>query len=108
MVELRGISGLDATTALARLARPVGARLVRAVGIVAAIAALNFVIVHLAPGDVADVLAGESGAASPDFIADLKVRFGLDKPLWMQFALYMLQTAQLDLGYSFRFSEPVA
>jgi peptide/nickel transport system permease protein len=81
---------------------------VRSIGIVAAIAALNFVIVHLAPGDVADVLAGESGAASPDYIADLKVRFGLDQPLWMQFALYMLRTAQLDLGYSFRFSEPVA
>src|SRR6185437_256724 len=100
--------GPDATTALRRLVRPVGARIVRSVLIIAAIAALNFVIVHLAPGDVADVLAGESGAASPDYIADLKVRFGLDQPLWLQFVDYMLQTARLDLGYSFRFSEPVA
>jgi peptide/nickel transport system permease protein len=113
MAEFRGISGRstigpDATTALARLARPVGARVVRSVVIIAAIAALNFVIVHLAPGDVADVLAGESGAASPDYIADLKVRFGLDQPLWVQFGDYMSRVAHLDLGYSFRFGRSVA
>src|ERR1051326_30543 len=84
------------------------ARVVRSVVIIAAIAALNFVIVHLAPGDVADVLAGESGAASPDYIADLKVRFGLDQPLWVQFGDYMSRVAHLDLGYSFRFSRSVA
>jgi len=93
---------------LQRLLKPVASRLLRSIVIVAAIAALNFAIVHLAPGDVADVLAGESGAASPDYITDLKTRFGLDKPLSTQFGLYMLQTARLDLGYSFRFSEPVA
>lgn len=83
-------------------------RLVRSVLIVAAIAALNFGIVHMAPGDVADVLAGESGSASPEFIADLRTRFGLDQPLWTQFLIYMGQIAHLDLGYSFRFSRPVA
>jgi len=86
----------------------VGGRLLRSALIIAAIAALNFVIVHLAPGDVADVLADESGAASPDFIADLRARFGLDQPLWLQFALYMGRIAHLDLGYSFRFGRPVA
>ncbi len=83
------------------------ARILRSILIIAAIAALNFGIVHLAPGDVADVLAGESGAASPEFIEDLRVRFGLDKPLWQQFLIYMGQIAQFDLGYSFRFSRPV-
>jgi peptide/nickel transport system permease protein len=93
---------------LRHLIEPFAARIVRSLVIIAAIAALNFVIVHLAPGDVADVLAGESGAASPDFIADLKTRFGLDQPLWWQFAVYMGRIAQLDLGYSFRFGRPVA
>ena len=86
----------------------IASRLSRSAVIIAAIAALNFVIVHLAPGDVADVLAGESGAASPEFIADLRTRFGLDKPLWVQFLIYMGQIAQFDLGYSFRFSRPAA
>jgi peptide/nickel transport system permease protein len=93
---------------LTRLFKPLVSRLVRSVLIVAVIAALNFGIVHLAPGDVADVLAGESGAASPDYIADLKVRFGLNEPLSTQFVLYMARMGRLDLGYSFRFGEPVA
>lgn len=87
---------------------PFLSRLVRSIFIIAAIAALNFGIVHLAPGDVADVLAGEAGAASPDYIAELRARFGLDQPLWRQFLIYMGQIAQLDLGYSFRYSRSVA
>ena len=84
----------DGADALMELLSSLSARIVRSLAIIAAIAALNFVIVHLAPGDVADVLAGESGAASPDFIADLRTRFGLDQPLWMQFAVYMGRIAQ--------------
>jgi peptide/nickel transport system permease protein len=90
------------------LVKSIVSRLIRSIVIVAIVAAINFAIVHLAPGDVADVLAGESGAGSPDFVADLRVRFGLDQPLWTQFVVYMARTAQLDLGYSFRFSESVS
>jgi len=97
-----------ATNPLLRPLGSVGKRVLRSVLSVAAIAAINFGIVHLAPGDVADVLAGESGAASPQYIADLKDRFGLDQPLWVQFVDYMGRIAHLDLGYSFRFGRPVA
>jgi peptide/nickel transport system permease protein len=97
-----------ATIPLQRLIKPIGAKILRSVLIIASIGALNFGIVHLAPGDVADVLAGESGAASPDFVADLRARFGLDQPLWVQFLVYMGRIAHLDLGYSFRFGQPVA
>jgi peptide/nickel transport system permease protein len=82
-------------------------RLARSLLIIFAIAALNFGIVHLAPGDVADVLAGEAGAASPEYIADLRARFGLDRPLWEQFVIYMGRIVQFDLGYSFRYSRSV-
>jgi peptide/nickel transport system permease protein len=90
------------------LIKPVLSRLWRSIAIVVAIAALNFVIVHMAPGDVADVMAGESGAASAEYVADLKQRFGLDQPLIVQLFVYMGRMAQLDLGYSFRFGRPVA
>ena len=88
--------------------KPVLSRLWRSIAIVAAIAALNFIVVHLAPGDVAEVMAGESGAASPEYVAELKSRFGLDRPIVVQFFVYMSRIVQLDLGYSFRFGRPVA
>src|SRR5947207_11420073 len=66
------------------------------------IVVLNFALVHLAPGDAADVLAGEAGSATPEYMAQLRQKFGLDAPLQVQLALYLERVVTLDLGYSFR------
>ncbi|MDR1934027.1 MAG: ABC transporter permease [Candidatus Accumulibacter sp.] len=75
--------------------------------VVFGIAMLNFLILQLAPGDVVDVLAGEAGAATPEYMARLRVHFGLDKPVWVQLAYYLKNTLMLDLGFSFRQNMPV-
>lgn len=85
-----------------RLLKYVAWRLLLAVPVVLGIVVLNFFLIHLAPGDAASVLAGESGAATPEYMAVLRHKFGLDQPLSTQFGVYLLQMAQLDLGYSFR------
>src|ERR1043166_7000968 len=82
-------------------------RLVQAVPVVLAILVLNFLLLHLAPGDAAQVLAGEAGAATPEYMAQLRERFGLDRPLLVQLAIYVKQMLVLDLGFSFRHSMPV-
>ena len=82
-------------------------RLLQAVPTVLVIVALNFLLLQLAPGDAADVLAGEAGSATPEFMAQLRQRFGLDQPLGVQLRLYMKQVVTLDLGYSFRHGMPV-
>jgi peptide/nickel transport system permease protein len=82
-------------------------RLLQAVPVVLAILVLNFLLLHLAPGDAAQVLAGEAGAATPEYMAQLRARFGLDQPLAMQLLLYVKQMLMLDLGFSFRHSLPV-
>jgi peptide/nickel transport system permease protein len=66
------------------------------------IVVLNFALVHLAPGDAADVLAGEAGSATPQYMAQLRHNFGLDQPLYVQLLVYLKQVLTLDLGYSFR------
>lgn len=83
-------------------------RLAQAVPTVLVIVALNFLLLQLAPGDAADVLAGEAGSATPEFMAQLRKTFGLDEPLGMQLLLYIKQIVSLDLGYSFRHNMPVA
>ncbi|WP_246692069.1 ABC transporter permease [Methylobacterium sp. WL1] len=72
------------------------------------IVVLNFFLIHLAPGDAASVLAGESGAASPEYMEQLRRKFGLDQPMATQFGVYLLNMLHLDLGYSFRNDSPVA
>jgi peptide/nickel transport system permease protein len=82
-------------------------RLLQAVPIVLGIVVINFLLVHLAPGDVATVLAGEAGGAPPEYVAQLRHHFGLDQPLWLQLLYYVKNILLLDLGYSFRQSMPV-
>jgi peptide/nickel transport system permease protein len=77
-------------------------RLALAIPTILTIVVLNFALVHLAPGDAADVLAGEAGSATPEYMALLRQKFGLDQPLYVQLAVYLKHVLTLDLGYSFR------
>jgi peptide/nickel transport system permease protein/oligopeptide transport system permease protein len=64
-----------------------------------------FFMVRLAPGDPAVLLAGEF--ATPETLADIRERFGLDQPLHVQLGLYMVNISQGDLGESVRTRQPV-
>jgi peptide/nickel transport system permease protein len=90
-----------------RLSQFLGRRLVQAVVIVGGIAVINFLLLHLAPGDVVDVLAGESGTADAAYLAELRQKFGLDQPLHVQLGRYLWNVATLDMGHSFRHNMPV-
>ncbi len=79
-----------------------GFRLLLSVPTVLGIVVLNFFLIHLAPGDAASVLAGESGAATPEYMELLREKFGLDRPLGQQFIDYLNNVVHLNLGYSFR------
>ena len=83
-------------------------RLALAIPTILTIVVLNFALVHLAPGDAADVLAGEAGSATPEYMAQLRQTFGLDQPLHVQLAVYLERVVTLDLGYSFRHNMSVS
>lgn len=83
-------------------------RLLHAVPVVIAIVVINFFLLHMAEGDAADVLAGEAGSATPEYMEQLREKFGLDKPLPVQLAIYLKNVVTFDLGYSFRHDMPVS
>jgi len=91
----------------ARLLRYVLRRLLQAIPVVLGVVVLNFLLLQLAPGDAATVLAGEAGGAPAEYVQALRQRFGLDKPVPVQLALYVKNILALDLGYSFRNQSPV-
>jgi peptide/nickel transport system permease protein len=90
-----------------RLIRFIVTRLLQAVPVVLGVVVLNFLLLQLAPGDAATVLAGEAGGAPAEYIEQLRARFGLDKPVLVQLALYLKNILLLDLGFSFRNNAPV-
>ena len=82
-------------------------RLVQIIPVVLGVVVLNFLLLQLAPGDLATVLAGEAGGAPKEYIDQLRQRFGQDQPVLIQLARYLGNLLMLDLGYSFRQSAPV-
>lgn len=82
-------------------------RVIQGLLVVLAIVILSFLLLQLAPGDAAEVLAGEAGAATPEYMDQLRRKFGLDKPPYVQLLAYVQNVIALDIGYSFRHNMPV-
>ena len=82
-------------------------RLGQAVLVLAIVVVLQFFLLQLAPGDVADVIAGEAQASDPEFVKRLRLELGLDRPLWVQLGLHLQRVAILDLGQAHSFDAPV-
>lgn len=93
---------------LSRLSGVLRKTLIQAVPTVVGIVILNFLLLQLAPGDAADVMAGEAGAATEETMAMLRRQFGLDLPLLDQLLAYLGNLAQGSLGFSPRYNMPVA
>jgi len=74
-------------------------RILQAVPITLGIIVLSFVLIKLAPGDPITMFVGDGGA-SPEYIAELTRRLGLDRPIHEQLWLYLWRLLQGDLGMS--------
>ena len=72
-----------------------------------AVLVLNFTLIHIAPGDVADTIAGDMGGADAEVMAQIRRDYGLDLPFHEQLFAYVAKLTRLDLGYSFFFNRPV-
>ncbi|MGR2737117.1 ABC transporter permease [Billgrantia sp. Q4P2] len=88
-------------------ARLIVMRLLKAVVVLFLIVIFNFILIQLAPGDPAAILAGEAGATDQEFLRQLRERFGLDQPMYVQLWRYVSGIAMLDFGWSYRQQMPV-
>ena len=89
------------------LARGIGSRLGQAIGLLLAVVVVVFFLIQIAPGDAALYLAGDQGVGDAEFLAQVRADYGLDRPLLVQLRTYVGNVAQLDLGDSIYFNEPV-
>jgi peptide/nickel transport system permease protein len=67
---------------------------------------LTFVLVRIVPNDPASALAGQN--ATPQQVAEIRTKYGFDRPLLVQFGVYLRQAAQGDFGASIYSGRPVA
>lgn len=80
-------------------------RLLLTVPVLFGVATLVFALIHLVPGDPVQAMLGD--AASPEDVARLRQRLGLDRPLLAQYGAFLSGLVTGDLGVSLRTNEPV-
>ncbi len=80
-------------------------RLIQTIPVVIGVTILVFSLMHLIPGDPAQIIAGES--APEEQVEQLRERLGLNDPLPVQYFKYMGNVIKGDLGTSIRSSRPV-
>jgi peptide/nickel transport system permease protein len=90
---------------LAYTARRAGVALV----LIWTVATVVFLVIHLIPGDPAEILLSQGGVA-PDAaaVAELRERLGLERPLHVQYAAYLGDLLRGNLGTSLQDEHPVA
>jgi peptide/nickel transport system permease protein len=75
---------------------------------VIAVIVLSGILIHVVPGDPVTAMMAQSVTATPEAMAEMRSRLGLDLPVWQQVALYLWHVLQGDMGMSIRGNEPVA
>ena len=84
----------------------IGRRVLFLVPTLLGVLAITFMVSYIIPGDAAQLLAGPR--ATEEVIQRIRHEYGLDQPLYVQFAVYIGQIVQGDFGQSIRTRRPVA
>lgn len=87
-------------------------RIVYMLALLLAVSVIAFIIIQLPPGDYLTSYVMNLKASGIDVNADqlgaLQRQFGLDRPLYMQYGIWIFNLFRGDLGYSFQWQAPVA
>ena len=81
-------------------------RVVLVVPVLVGLLVLTFVLVRVVPNDPSAALAGQN--ATPQQVREIRAKYGFDRPLAVQFLVYLRQVAQADFGTSLQSGRPVA
>jgi peptide/nickel transport system permease protein len=81
-------------------------KVLQLVALLFAVVVFNFFLFHVLPGDPTRLYA-RSGRLTPEVVAQLRAVFGLDKPVWEQFWIYLKELLHGDLGFSYTYRRPV-
>ena len=81
--------------------RLVLSRFLWAIPVLWLVATVTFFLMHAAPGGPWDAKSGGGRSLDPALAASFERKYGLDEPLWQQYARYLGNAARFDFGSSF-------
>ncbi len=72
------------------------------IGVLLAVSLLTFFLMHAIPGGPFDAMESQAAQMIPKELVELlEKQYGLDKPVWQQYLLFLKSAIRLDFGYSF-------
>src|SRR5574341_2079558 len=80
-------------------------RLIQMIPVLLGISLVTFVLAQAVPGDPARLVLGPR--ATQEALAAMRERYGLDRPIWEQYLIYLKHLSQGDWGNSITFRIPV-
>lgn len=80
--------------------RFIALKILSAIPLLFGVITVNFILIHLAPGDPVSILVGETEPTAEQ-LAALYEKLGLDKPVYVQYLDYLKSIAVGDFGYSY-------
>lgn len=89
------------------MARFIVRRFFNMIPLLIGVSLLTFGVIQLAPGDFLDEMR-LNPIASDQLIAQMRAQFGLDQPVYVQYAKWLRNMLRLDFGYSFTWNAPVS
>ena len=82
-------------------------RLVLTIPVLIGVSLLVFSMIRLVPGDIVDLLIGPELYVGAEYRAELRAKYGLDQPIYVQYARWVGEIVQGNFGSSLRNNEPV-
>jgi peptide/nickel transport system permease protein len=85
----------------------VARRLLLTIPLLFGVTLIAFVISHAVPADPVTANLGQKAMSDPEIVAAFRAEWGLDKPIWEQYGIYLANLVQGDLGRSIKSRRPV-
>jgi peptide/nickel transport system permease protein len=77
-------------------------RIAGVIGVLLAVSAITFFLMHSVPGGPFDVMGLDRSITIPDGVKhQLEIQYGLDQPVFVQYLIFLKNAVRLDFGYSF-------
>jgi len=89
------------------MARFLAVRMITALITILGVATIVFVMMRLIPGGIVEALTGPAAAQSPENVARIRAEHGLDKPLIVQYGIWLGNALRGDFGVSLGTRSPV-
>ena len=80
-------------------------RLIQLIPLLIGITLISFFVMHMAPGDPTSLFADPN--VKPEELARIRANWGLDRPVAVQYFIWLKNAARLDFGYSYISGKPV-